>query len=67
MGSHKRELDFAPMMSDEPISARCSVCRQVFLEKPTGDDKTDDLLLRIHAKFEQHDCNLDSSQNAWAR
>jgi hypothetical protein len=47
------------MHSGESVSARCRLCKRVFLAKPQGSEKTDDLILRIRELFEKHDCDLD--------
>jgi hypothetical protein len=64
MRSHARELKFAKMVTNAPISARCSVCQRVFIAKPGASDRTDDLALRIRAEFDQHNCDEDASQAA---
>jgi hypothetical protein len=55
----RRTLEFDTMHSGESVSARCRLCKRVFLAKPQGSEKTDDLILRIRELFEKHDCDLD--------
>lgn len=64
MKRHARELSFSTMTQGKTITARCSLCKRVFVAEPHGNERTDDLLLKIRAEFYAHDCNLDSNQNA---
>jgi hypothetical protein len=59
MRGHVRELTFSKMVTGQPVTARCSVCKRVFIAKPDGPGRTDDLLLRVRAEFEQHSCDAD--------
>ncbi len=64
MGSHVRELTFSKMTTGEPVTARCSLCKHVFIAKPHGNERHDVLIHRVREEFDAHDCNLDASQNA---
>lgn len=49
-------LQFANIETDKPVVAWCSVCSQSFLAEPKSGDRTDDMILRVRAEFEAHDC-----------
>lgn len=55
-------LQFASRLPGEPISARCSVCKQTFIAKTYGAERNDDdRILAIRKQFEAHDCGLMST------
>ncbi len=64
MRGHVRELNFSKVETGKPAMARCSACKRVFVAKPQGNERTDDLLLKIRAEFDAHNCNEDASQAA---
>jgi uncharacterized C2H2 Zn-finger protein len=50
-------LDFDKIDMEEPeISSRCSRCGQVFRAEPQPGERVDDVLLRMRAEFEAHQC-----------
>lgn len=51
-----RFLEFEKIEQGAPIEARCSDCDRLFRVSPKPGDRTDDLLLRLRAEFESHDC-----------
>jgi len=64
MRSHVRELNFSTLKAGKPVMARCSACKRVFVAKPHANERADDLLLKIRAEFDAHNCNEDASQVA---
>lgn len=66
MKKHDRVLQFGNIGQGQPIQARCSTCQRIFIGKPRPNDKkndkTDDILLRIRAEFEAHNCQQDAGQ-----
>lgn len=56
MTKESRALQFATMITGEPLSARCSACHRVFIAIQRGTDRTDDLILKIKSEFNQHEC-----------
>ena len=54
----ERYLQFDNIDMSKPIiTARCSVCDSEFSAKPKPKERTDDVLLRIRAAFNDHVCN----------
>jgi hypothetical protein len=50
-------LDFDKIDMEEPeISSRCSRCGLVFRAEPEAGERVDDVLLRMRAEFEAHQC-----------
>jgi hypothetical protein len=65
MAKEPRYLQFSTLILGQPVTARCSHCDRLFLEKPKHDrERTDEMLLRLRAEFDQHNCNEDASQAA---
>lgn len=57
MTSSDRYLHFDNIDMDEPvISSRCSCCAREFAANPKRGERVDDLLMRIRAEFNAHEC-----------
>ena len=57
MTTVERYLHFDNMDMEKPdISSRCSRCGQTFKAEPKPGERVDDVLLRIRAEFNSHDC-----------
>jgi hypothetical protein len=39
-----------------PVTSRCSVCEKVFSAEVKPGERLDDVLLRIRAEFDAHEC-----------
>jgi cytochrome c2 len=52
------------MQSGEPVSAVCNACDQTFIGKPKAGERMDDVLMRVRAEFQAHNCREDASQAA---
>jgi len=59
----ERSLQFENMLI-EPLSARCSDCRRVFIAEPRSKDRIDDLILQVRYAFDHHNCRENASQAA---
>lgn len=52
-----RYLHFDNIDMEQPdISSRCSRCGQQFSAEPKPNERVDDVLLRIRAAFDAHNC-----------
>ncbi len=60
---HGRILQFKNLEQGEPIESRCSVCGRLFIGEFRSRERTDDVLLRIRADFEAHDCHKEVSED----
>ncbi len=61
----ERYLQFSTVEIGHSVSARCTRCDRVFLEKPKAvGERTDEIILRLRADFDAHDCHEDPSQAA---
>src|SRR5579862_4919397 len=58
----ERCLQFANIETDKPVVAWCSACGRAFMAEPKSGDRTDDLILRVRAEFEAHNCKERSSR-----
>jgi hypothetical protein len=57
MVTQNRYLQFDNIdMEQNDISSRCSRCGQEFRAAPKPPERVDDVLLRIRAEFEAHQC-----------
>ncbi|HEV2464058.1 MAG TPA: hypothetical protein VGT04_09650 [Acidobacteriaceae bacterium] len=57
MPTPNRYLQFDNIDMEEPdISSRCSQCGQEFRAEPKATERVDDVLLRLRAEFEAHQC-----------
>jgi len=55
--NHERNMEFSTMRSGEPMSTRCSICKQTFVAKARPGERDDDTMLRLRMRFQAHDCN----------
>ncbi|HEX8814133.1 MAG TPA: hypothetical protein VF753_01410 [Terriglobales bacterium] len=55
---HERTFEIT---SVSPPSAFCTRCRRKFIARPTPGESVDDMILRIHAEFDQHRCDQPPS------
>jgi hypothetical protein len=63
MSEHPRMLQFLEKMGPgSPIKGACSACRRVFVAEPKPGERTDDVLLRMRADFDAHDCHEETRQ-----
>lgn len=54
-----RYLHFENIDIEKPdISSHCSRCGQEFRAEPKPAERVDDVLLRIRAEFEPHECRV---------
>jgi len=53
----RRILHFENIFPGEPVFAECSACGKKFVEKPSPGEKTHELVLRLRAAFDAHDCH----------
>jgi hypothetical protein len=61
--SEKRAFQFFEKMEQgKPAKGVCSVCSRLFVEEPKAGERTDDLLLRMRADFDAHDCHEETRQ-----
>ena len=59
MHTVERYLHFDNIDMQQPdISSRCSLCGQTFCAEPKPGERVDDVLLRIRAEFNDHECVL---------
>jgi len=56
MRSHDRYLQFDKILQGERVTARCSLCKREFMETPKTNERTDNVILRLRARFDAHDC-----------
>ena len=59
-----RYLQFENIKQGELIFARCSICKKEFRDDPKPTERTDDVLLRMRAAFDAHQCNGDETSPA---
>lgn len=57
MAKNDRYLQFSLIELDQPIHGWCSACDREFSAAPQLGERTDDVLLRLRAEFEAHDCD----------
>ncbi len=59
MPSSDRYLHFENIDMGEPaISAQCSRCEREFAAAPRANERVDDVILRLRAEFNAHECQL---------
>lgn len=56
MKKHNRYLQFENIEPGQPVSSECSLCKRTFRVIPEPKERTDDVLLRMRAEFDAHDC-----------
>jgi hypothetical protein len=63
MGDANRTFQFFETIEqDKPIRGTCSACSRLFTAEPNPGERTDDVLLRMRADFDQHDCHEETRQ-----
>jgi hypothetical protein len=62
-----RDLHFDNIDMEKPdVSSRCSHCGQTFNAEPQSGERVDDVLLRIRAEFNSHQCReVAPSSQLW--
>jgi hypothetical protein len=53
---------FETIEQGKPIRGTCSVCSRLFIGEPNAGEQTDDVLLRMRADFDAHDCHEETRQ-----
>ncbi len=61
MRSHDRYLQFDNIRQGEQITAKCTLCEQIFVATPVANERTDDVILRLRAQFTAHNCQSSPS------
>ncbi len=56
MAKQDRYLQFSIIELDRPVHCWCSACGRQFSASPQPGDRTDDVILRLRAEFDAHDC-----------
>lgn len=63
MNEHIRTLQFFEKVEQgNPIKAVCSACSRVFIAESKPGERMDDILLRMRADFDAHDCHEETRQ-----
>lgn len=57
MADAKKYLSFSNLETGQPVIAFCSVCGMKFEQAPDPEKRTDELILKVRADFEAHQCN----------
>ena len=53
---------FETMEPGKPIKGVCSVCSRLFIAEPKPGEQMDEVLLRMRAEFDAHDCHEETRQ-----
>lgn len=53
---------FETIEQDKPIRGTCSACSRLFVAEPKEGERTDQVLLRMRAEFDAHDCHEETRQ-----
>jgi hypothetical protein len=56
MRRHERYLRFENIETGHSVTAWCSHCDRRFIDAPQPGDHIDEVLLRMRAEYEAHDC-----------
>ncbi len=56
MAKQDRYLQFSLIEAGRPVHGWCSVCGRQFYASPQPGERTDDVILRLRADFDRHDC-----------
>lgn len=63
MSEHTRTLQFfEKMVLGKPIKGVCSACNRLFIAESKPGEQMDDVLLRMRADFDAHDCHEETRQ-----
>jgi hypothetical protein len=57
MADAERYLSFSHIENERPVVAFCELCGKRFEAQPEAGKSVDDLILKVRAEFESHDCN----------
>ncbi len=50
------------MEQGKPIKGICSVCKKLFIEEFKPGERMDEVLLRMRADFDAHDCHEETRE-----
>jgi hypothetical protein len=53
---------FETMEQGKPIKGACSACSKLFLAEPEPGEPVEQVLLRMRADFDAHDCHEETRQ-----
>lgn len=53
---------FETMEQGKPIKGVCSVCSRLFIVESKPADRMDEVLLRMRADFDAHDCHEETRE-----
>jgi hypothetical protein len=53
---------FETVEQGKPIKGACSACSRLFIAEPKPGERTDEVLLRMRADFDAHDCHEETRQ-----
>ncbi|MFZ3339674.1 MAG: hypothetical protein WA609_19635 [Terriglobales bacterium] len=53
---------FETVEQGKPIKGACSVCSRLFIAEPKPGEQTEEVLLRMRADFDAHDCHEETRQ-----
>ena len=53
---------FETMKEGIPIKGACSVCSRLFIGEPNPGEQMEEVLLRMRADFDAHDCHEETRQ-----
>lgn len=63
MSEHGRTFQFIEKIEEgKPIKGRCNLCNRLFIGEPKPRERADDVLLRMRADFDAHDCHEETRQ-----
>jgi hypothetical protein len=63
MNEHTRTFQFFEKVEQgNPIKGTCSACNRLFVSDFRPGDRADEVLLRMRADFEGHDCHEETRQ-----
>jgi len=63
MSKHGRALQFFEKIEHgKPIRGRCSLCKRQFIGESKPGEGTDDVLQRMRAEFDAHNCNEETRE-----
>jgi len=54
---NNRNLQFVKLEDGRPVTAWCTTCNRSFRAEASNGERSDDLILQVRAKFEEHACN----------
>ena len=51
---------FEKMEPGRPIKGFCSACKKLFIAEPKPGEQMDEVLVRMRAEFDAHDCHEET-------